>query len=607
MELIRNKAYKADTPENTILRISTILNRKLGIILKESSYERDGLFSSRLSIANNHLMSYDIGTEGKGMGFDYALASAYGEFIERVQNQRLLFNREYQNVSNWSETGGSVFYNKLKDKDLFLKYKYAPDEDKTIFFKEQDLIRKYINPHNIEEIEEYYDKRTLTLLPFYSVFEEKVVDIPFEILEFSSIPNGVCAGNTPLEALLHGFSEILERYVVKKIYLNNIIFPTIPLSFFSKTRIYDVVRAIENKYDWKIEIKDCSCGLGLPVIGILIIDMKNHMYKFHLGADPSPITALERTLTELYQNRGKILLLPIDLDIQHKLLYDYEVKEIEFFKSHNLNMGYHHINIFSKDPDYNFIDFNLEWGKSDEKDIKLMIGLFRKLNTNIYIRDVSFLGFPSYFIYIPEVSETKNIFSNNIFNNFAKDYERLQRTYRNLYSSNTDDIEFAIEYLTSKKYIPFRPFYNSRDFWTFYDKDLLLSLLYNLINKRNRALLYIDKYLKKINKGSKEYLFFSCYKDTLIYNGDDKNDILTLIYSKDIINNVLEFSKGKNFLKFMHSSACFDCEKCKIKDTCSLIDSFKINKKIEIEYEKNIPNQKELYSLFNNTSEYNHE
>ena len=97
---------------------------------------------------------------------------------------------------------------------------------------------------------------------------------------------------------------------------DNISFPDIPSRCFENTTISKLINEIRNKYEWDFYIKDCSCNMGIPAIGILIIDRKNLKYLFHIGVDPSPITALERTLTEVYQGKYSLSLKDVDISLQ---------------------------------------------------------------------------------------------------------------------------------------------------------------------------------------------------------------------------------------------------------------------------------------------------
>ncbi len=50
-------------------------------------------------------------------------------------------------------------------------------------------------------------------------------------------------------------------------------------------------------------MKDCSLGLGFPVIGTVVIFKDKNKYAFKFGSDPDMAIALERCLTEFFQGR----------------------------------------------------------------------------------------------------------------------------------------------------------------------------------------------------------------------------------------------------------------------------------------------------------------
>lgn len=300
MELKRMKPYKAKKPEDTIYLIRKILHQKLGILLKEEHYIGDNKFHScRISIGNLNLEELNIGTNGKGMKFEYALASAYGEFMERLQNQLLILSRSISIIYNNRIDNNTL--NLVQSNNFVTKFLYAPDEKNVKYNKSMGIIRRYIKSTDIEQLEELYDGRNLTLVPFVNVMDQSIESLPLNIILSMCTSNGMCAGNTPKEAIIQGMSEIFERFIVRKIYYDNISFPDIPSRCFENTTISKLINEIRNKYEWDFYIKDCSCNMGIPAIGILIIDRKNLKYLFHIGVDPSPITALERTLTEVYQ------------------------------------------------------------------------------------------------------------------------------------------------------------------------------------------------------------------------------------------------------------------------------------------------------------------
>ncbi|MGE5632176.1 MAG: hypothetical protein ACM3TR_13920, partial [Caulobacteraceae bacterium] len=85
MKAERETKYKECVPSETVGRIKGILN-EMNIELEEhwDDTEVDGFYTLRANIPGTGL-----GTNGKGATREYAQASAYAEFMERLQNDYL--------------------------------------------------------------------------------------------------------------------------------------------------------------------------------------------------------------------------------------------------------------------------------------------------------------------------------------------------------------------------------------------------------------------------------------------------------------------------------------------------------------------------------------
>lgn len=85
---LRSK-YKSSTPDATVARIESICHN-IGIGFECINYSNvNADHSCRLIMVNDNLRCFNNGTNGKGMDEMYAKASAYGEFMERLQNKAL--------------------------------------------------------------------------------------------------------------------------------------------------------------------------------------------------------------------------------------------------------------------------------------------------------------------------------------------------------------------------------------------------------------------------------------------------------------------------------------------------------------------------------------
>ena len=109
---------------------------------------------------------------------------------------------------------------------------------------------------------------------------KQVEMLPITVIHNSAGSNGMCAGNNPKEAIIQGLSEIVERYVLRLIYQNNLSLPSIPKEEFMGNDIYEKIIILERENDVTIDIKDCSCGYGIPAIGVLITKNNTNKYQY---------------------------------------------------------------------------------------------------------------------------------------------------------------------------------------------------------------------------------------------------------------------------------------------------------------------------------------
>jgi len=90
MSVLQEMKYKETSPEKTVKRIKEIL-KNYGVEVEEKWTKKSsvGTYSLRLCVKGTNL-----GQNGKGMTKEFAMASAYAEFLERYQNGILVFRQE---------------------------------------------------------------------------------------------------------------------------------------------------------------------------------------------------------------------------------------------------------------------------------------------------------------------------------------------------------------------------------------------------------------------------------------------------------------------------------------------------------------------------------
>ena len=222
LPLIRSKPYKAIAPEQTVARIRGVFVG-LGIELTEEILSREnGRCSCCLRLFDPLCNRAVFQTIGKGRTMEYAMASAYGEMIERIQNLAFYMTLVYPSEP---ETKGL---------SQPFPFRYCPDEmDFSIDRLHQGLrylFRNDVIPATISGGS--YSKG----IPFFNLFELKMEYLPVRPFQVVVGSNGMCSGNTPEEALIHGICEIFERYVLKQLFLFPCPLPDIPKTFFAGPR-----------------------------------------------------------------------------------------------------------------------------------------------------------------------------------------------------------------------------------------------------------------------------------------------------------------------------------------------------------------------------------
>lgn len=619
--ILRQKPIKAKLPYKTINNIRNILE-ELNLFTTEvyHSQENKNFYSCRIELSNTSLKRLNIGTNGKGLSPEYALASAYGEFMERLQNNFLFRNLKYATKKYISQNNcsSSQFIDKLKEYDLILDFIEEPNEKFIpieILLKNNTQVIENLTNKKKSAIIKYFDSlkiKELLCVPFYNLQNNDIEYLPIDLINYVCGSSGLCAGNTKEEAIIQGICEIFERYAIKKIYYDNVTPPTIPRKYFEGTDILKKIEFIERKNNYSIVIKDCSLGEGLPVLGVLIIDKTNNKYAFNLGSDPSPITTLERCISEVYQGDLGIKFRKIHINEDIIARNEY-TKHLNFYKTFTSGTGYWPNNIFFSDASYSFNGFDFPITQNDITDLNNIINKIHELGFNIYIRDVSYLNFPSFRIYIPGMSEAsfETLREQLVFDALCQSalFDLKNATTEQIINI-TDILSSAYEKLSTYKS-------NIGNLFLFNDNfdlndteiEIFLAMLFYRIEDYKNSYKYIEKYIKLIDdKKIPQYLYYLCLRDFIklkIDNFSDENIIETLsqIYGDNLIKEISnDLSAPKEIFKYFNLPSCFNCERCEIKENCLYLIYLKHIKSIQIKKKQNQINQIDLKKIFDKNS-----
>ncbi|MCF8197544.1 MAG: YcaO-like family protein [Sulfuritalea sp.] len=335
-------------------------------------------------------------TNGKGASRLAALASALGEFFERLSCNYF-----------WTH-----FYlgDQFAQRD-FAHYPreqwFQPGEDGQ--WPEQLLtpeLRQLYNPDNSIDARTLVDlnsgdtARGICALPYVRQRDGASVWFPVNIIGNLYVSNGMSAGNTELEARTQALSEIFERHIKFRIISEGLCLPDVPEQVIARyPRIEAGIRGLREA-GFGILVKDASLGGDYPVMNVTLLHPQDQGCFSSFGAHPRFEIALERALTELLQGRGLDALAGFpepgfDLD---EIAASPNI-EIHFVDS----SGTISWNFLGSTPDFDFCDWNFSTTTAD--DYHWLVERMHRDGHDIYVADFNHLGVYACRILVPGMSE----------------------------------------------------------------------------------------------------------------------------------------------------------------------------------------------------------
>lgn len=534
--MIFAKQYKAASPTETIQRIKRLL-ADVGIKVKEETRSlKDLVYSARITITNGLIEELGLGSNGKGISLEYALASGYAELMERLQTRLL-----YDDMLMLPPSARKKFLGK----SFFC---CAPEE----------VLRKAdwsFFPKQGKADDNLHVGRT-AYANMLAVRTGRMEMVPMELMRYMTGSTGACAGNTREEALVQGMCEILERHALQKVFTTNGKgAPTIPLKAFGKSPAMNLLVDLAREQGLRFAVKDCSFGTGMPILGLLV--WNDASYQFRLGVATSPDIALSRCFTEIFQGyTGNECLLPKDPKLMIASMDNYQRAKVN-------GTGHLPIGIFGEVKGGTLDNFYAFEAKDITGDYEVLTNALLSTGYDIYIRDCSFLGFPTYYIYIPGLSD--------IYPQLLDFQKRIDRCMRVIHRANTRFLPtFNSAYLPWKYPLALFAFAQSvrkRD--------------YNSAKRHFRTLLGHQLPKTAYNEAVMEFISLRADSKRI---GFIKKEIVKH-WGEQIAGKVLsEFGPNADVFAIFRLPTCFQCSECPTKSRCALDDLSRFDTMIRHKY-----------------------
>ncbi|MFL0808126.1 MAG: OsmC domain/YcaO domain-containing protein [Oceanobacter sp.] len=391
-------------------------------------------------------------TNGKGATKESALASALGEFLERL-NCNFFYNDQYfgEEIANadfvhypderWFQPGP----NDELPEEILDNYCLA------IYNPDGELCGSHLFDTNSGNLE-----RGIVSLPFQRYSDGETVYFPSNLIENLFLSNGMSAGNTLAEAQVQCLSEIFERAVKREILEQELVLPDVPQEVLAQYP--DIVAGIQGleEQGFPVLVKDASLGGQFPVMCVTLMNPRTGGVFASFGAHPSFEVALERSLTELLQGRSFEGL----NDLPQPTFESNAVTEPNNFVEHFIDStGLVSWHFFSAKADFEFVEWDFSAGddwadrtKANEIEAASLFGILQELGLEAYTATYNDLGVPACRILVPGYSEVYPIddliwdntnkalyFRDDILNLHRLDNEQLAELVERLEESELDN------------------------------------------------------------------------------------------------------------------------------------------------------------------------
>ena len=383
--------------EQTIANMTSVL-AKLGIKIEIASWRNiiPNVWSLHIRDAHSPMCF----TNGKGSTKESALASALGEYIERLSNNHFyagtfwgedIANAPFVHYPNerWFKPG----------KDDALPAEILDEYCLRIFNPDSDLRGSHLIDTNSGNTQ-----RGICSLPYVRHSDGETIYFPSNLVENLYVSNGMSAGNTLAEAQVQCLSEIFERAVKREILEGEIALPDVPQEVLAKyPDILAGIRGLEEQ-GLPVLVKDASLGGVYPVMCVTLMNPRTGGVFASFGAHPSLEVALERSLTELLQGRSLEGL----NDLPPPTFVTEAVTEPNNFVEHFIDSsGIVSWRFFNAKSDYDFVewDFSSMGENANAQEAKTLFGILKSLGKESYLAVYDQLGATACRILVPGYSE----------------------------------------------------------------------------------------------------------------------------------------------------------------------------------------------------------
>ena len=464
-------------------------------------------------------------TNGKGSTKESALASALGEFIERL-NCNFFYNDQF-----WGQEIANAEFVHYPDEKWFqpgqegeLPVEILDDYTRVIYNPEDELLGTHLYDTNSGNT-----ARGICSLPFVRQSDGETVYFPSNLIENLYLSNGMSAGNTLAEAQVQCLSEIFERAVKREILEGELALPDVPEEVLAKyPSIVAGIKGLEEQ-GFPVLVKDASLGGQYPVMCVTLMNPRTGGVFASFGAHPKLEVALERSLTELLQGRSFEGL----NDLPKPTFSSNAVTEPNNFVEHFIDSsGLVSWKFFSAQSDYDFVewDFTAEGENANAEEATAMFAILEEMGKEAYMAVYQHLGATACRILVPGYSEVYLV-EDLVWDNTNKALD-FREDILNIHRLDEDELAALVERLEELEVDDYTDIvtligieFDDNTVWGQLTVLELKLLIYIALQEFEEAKELVETFLQYNTNTVERGLFYQCMNVVLEVELDDDLDL----------------------------------------------------------------------------------
>ncbi|WP_180183090.1 OsmC domain/YcaO domain-containing protein [Acinetobacter sp. YH01020] len=464
-------------------------------------------------------------TNGKGSTKESALASALGEFIERL-NCNFFYNDQF-----WGEEIANADFVHYPDEKWFqpgpegeLPTEILDDYTRVIYNPENELLGTHLYDTNSGNT-----ARGICSLPFVRQSDGETVYFPSNLIENLYLSNGMSAGNTLAEAQVQCLSEIFERAVKREILEGELALPDVPEEVLAKyPSIVAGIQGLEEQ-GFPVLVKDASLGGQYPVMCVTLMNPRTGGVFASFGAHPKLEVALERSLTELLQGRSFEGL----NDLPKPTFSSNAVTEPNNFVEHFIDSsGLVSWKFFSAQSDYDFVewDFTAKGENANAEEAAAMFAILEDMGKEAYMAVYQHLGATACRILVPGYSEVYLV-EDLVWDNTNKALD-FREDILNIHRLDEDELVSLVERLEELEVDDYTDIvtligieFDDNTVWGQLTVLELKLLIYIALQEFEEAKELVETFLQYNTNTVERGLFYQCMNVVLEVELDDDLDL----------------------------------------------------------------------------------